>query len=185
MHSLFPLLLPKIVYNTSKLNNVTYSIRNSDSLFTIYLLPVTNPHSQLTIYRLPLYLFVQNEPNLEKRPNERKLSYHKWLRQYARLRTAKNEPKTNPNEPKQSQSHPHFSPVIAPQTQNTPKHTQTKPIPNAAAVTITACFHSSDFVGEPDQPSHNQRRATWPSGSSKPSILLRVQPDNMSRSAIF
>ena len=35
--------------------------------------------------------------------------------------------KTNPNEPKQSQSDPHFSLVMAPQSQNEPKQTQSKP----------------------------------------------------------
>jgi hypothetical protein len=32
--------------------------------------------------------------------------------------------KANPNKPKQSQSDPHFSPVMAPQSQNEPKQTQ-------------------------------------------------------------
>jgi len=36
-------------------------------------------------------------------------------------------PKANPNKPKQSQSDPHFSPVMAPQSQNKPKRTQNKP----------------------------------------------------------
>jgi len=36
-------------------------------------------------------------------------------------------PKANPSKPKQSQSHPRFSPVIAPQSQNKPKQTQSKP----------------------------------------------------------
>jgi hypothetical protein len=36
-------------------------------------------------------------------------------------------PKANPNEPKQSQSDPHFSPAKATQSQNEPKQTQSKP----------------------------------------------------------
>jgi len=35
-----------------------------------------------------------------------------------------NAAKANPSKPKQSQSDPHFSPVMAPQTQNKPKQTQ-------------------------------------------------------------
>jgi len=45
------------------------------------------------------------------------------------VKSTKSSPqKANPNKPKQSQSDPRFSPVIAPQNQSKPKQTQTNPI---------------------------------------------------------
>ena len=45
-------------------------------------------------------LFVQNKPNFENRPNSLKRSFHNGLRKHKALAHSKNEPKTNPNEPK-------------------------------------------------------------------------------------
>jgi len=110
------------------LNNVTYSTPKSELPVTNYDSPPANYHSPLTIYRLLFALFVQNKPNLQKPENHRNPLATNKLRQYLPFGHPKSKPKANPNKPKQSQSDPRFSPVMAPQTQNKPKQTQTKPI---------------------------------------------------------
>jgi hypothetical protein len=66
--------------------------------------------------------FVQTNP-ISKKPENTLTSFMK--KGYER-NVRFSPTKTNPNEPKQSQSDPHFSPVIAPQSQNEPKQTQSK-----------------------------------------------------------
>jgi hypothetical protein len=72
-------------------------------------------------------LNVQNEPNLQKRENHHNSLATNKLRQYLPSRPPKNEPKTNPNEPKRTQNKPNFWPVRASQSQNEPKRTQNEP----------------------------------------------------------
>jgi hypothetical protein len=94
-------------------------------------LPLTNHHLPFTVYHLTL--FCTNEPNFEKRQNELNLGFHKGLQQYGAFGHPKNEPKTNPNEPKRTQSKPNFWPARAPQSQNEPKRTQFRKRTNPVA----------------------------------------------------
>jgi hypothetical protein len=41
-----------------------------------------------------------------------------------KMKALRQDPKTNPNEPKRTQNEPNFSPVSGPQSQNEPKRTQ-------------------------------------------------------------
>ena len=50
--------------------------------------------------------------------------FDKGLRKYKAFGHPKSKPKTNPNEPKRTQSKPNFWPVRGTQTQNEPKQTQ-------------------------------------------------------------
>jgi hypothetical protein len=90
------------------------------------------------LYKSPLSC--TNKPNFEKRQNEYNLSSHKGLRQYAQLRITKSKPKTNPNEPNQTQfpKNPkinatfvfkkgYSNEIAFAQNQNEPKQTQSKP----------------------------------------------------------
>jgi hypothetical protein len=60
---------------------------------------------------------VQNEPNLQKRQNQRNSFSHKELWQTARLPITKSKPKTNPNEPK---ANPIFGPSGPPKAKANP-----------------------------------------------------------------
>jgi hypothetical protein len=80
-------------------------------------------HTQYDIRHTTYELFVQTNP-ISKKPAINAIPFSQTT--YENIRPF-GRPKTNPNEPKQSQSDPRFSPVMAPQSQNEPKRTQTNP----------------------------------------------------------
>jgi len=88
-------------------------------------LPITTHHPPLTTHNLPftVYLFT-----FSCKTNPICTNHEYTLTSCLAEIYGKNDDfspaKANPNEPKQSQSHPHFSPVIAPKSQNKPKQTQ-------------------------------------------------------------
>ncbi|MHC4156836.1 MAG: hypothetical protein ACYST6_18235, partial [Planctomycetota bacterium] len=71
--------------------------------------------------------FLYKRTQSQKYPKSPQPLFLQRLTQTAPDFSPKNEPKTNPNEPKQSQSDPHFSLVRGTQSQNEPKRTQSKP----------------------------------------------------------
>jgi hypothetical protein len=82
----------------------------------------------------------KTNPISKNTQNHRNSSYQKGLQQYSRLRITKNKAKTNPNEPKRTQSNPNFSPKNGPQSQNEPKRTQSCPPPADSKAKECSCL---------------------------------------------
>jgi hypothetical protein len=141
-----------------KVNIVIYSTPNSELPDTNLDSPPAPHHPPLTIYRLPLQLFVQNKPNLHK-PQI-------WLNSLScKGLCKKHRILPHKSKPKQTQSKPIRPPFFARYGTPNPKQTQANPNkPNLKTGNITpkppkppTFTYSQDNSRQPVK----QRRAFW------------------------